>query len=74
LERKGFQLGAVTNSSSSFVASVVMFERGHAPEARLAAKSLDISQVRLMTADIATVSAGAPVAVIVGEDNALAAG
>jgi len=27
-----------------------------------------------MTTDIATVSAGAPVAVVVGEDNALAAG
>ncbi len=74
VERKGFQLGAVTNSSSSFVDSVVMFERGHAPEARLVAKNLDISQVRLMTGDIVKVSGGAPVAVIVGEDNALAAG
>lgn len=74
VESKGFQLGAVTNSSSSFVDSVVMFERGHAPEARRVAKDLDISQVRLMTTDIATVSAGAPVAVVVGEDNALAAG
>jgi LytR cell envelope-related transcriptional attenuator len=74
VERKGFQLGAVTNSSSSFVDSVVMFERGHAPEARRVAKDLEISQVRLMSADIATVSAGAPVSVIVGEDNALAAG
>ncbi|HWO15985.1 MAG TPA: LytR C-terminal domain-containing protein [Solirubrobacterales bacterium] len=74
VERKGFQLGAVTNSSSSFVDSVVMFERGHAPEARRVAKELEISQVRLMTTDIATVSAGAPVAVVVGEDNALAAG
>jgi hypothetical protein len=74
VERKGFQLGAVTNSSSSFVDSVVMFQRGHAPEARRVAKDLEISQVRLMSADIATVSAGAPVAVIVGEDNALAAG
>lgn len=74
VERKGFQLGAVTNSSSSFVDSVVMFERGHAPEARRVAKELEISQVRLMTTDIATVSAGAPVAVVIGEDNALAAG
>jgi LytR cell envelope-related transcriptional attenuator len=72
VERKGFQLGAVTNSSSSFVDSVVMFERGHAPEARRVAKELEISQVRLMTTDIASVSAGAPVAVIIGEDNASA--
>jgi hypothetical protein len=70
VERKGFQLGAVTNSSSSFVDSVVMFERGHAPEARRVAKELDISQVRLMTPEIASVAAGASVAVVIGEDNA----
>ncbi|HEX7059282.1 MAG TPA: LytR C-terminal domain-containing protein [Solirubrobacterales bacterium] len=70
VERKGFQLGAVTNSSSSFTDSVVMFERGHAPEARRVAATLGISEVRLMSAEIASVSAGAPVAVVVGEDNA----
>lgn len=70
VERTGFELGAVTNSSTSFTDSVVMFERGHAPEARRVAAALGISESRLMTASIATVSAGAPVAVIVGEDNA----
>jgi hypothetical protein len=70
VERKGFQLGAVTNSSTSFSESVVMFERGHAPEAHKVAAALGISQVRLMTADIESVSGGAPVSVIVGEDNA----
>ena len=70
VEGKGFQLGAVTNSSTSFGDSVVMFERGHAPEARKVAKALDISDVRLMTSDIESVSGGAPVSVIVGEDNA----
>jgi len=70
VERKGFQLGAVTNSSTSFTDSVVMFERGHAPEARRVAAALGISESRLMTDDIAAVSAGAPVSVIVGEDNA----
>jgi hypothetical protein len=70
VERKGFQLGAVTNSSTSFVDSVVMFQRGSAPEARRVASALEISQVRLMTSDIASVSGGAPVSVIVGEDNA----
>jgi hypothetical protein len=74
VESKGFQLGAVTNSSSSFVDSVVMFERGHAPEAQQVAKQLQISEVRLMTPEIASVSAGAPISVVVGEDNALAAG
>ena len=73
VEGRGFQLGAVTNSPSSFVDSVVMFERGNAPEARRVASALDISQVRLMTPDIASVSGGAPVAVVVGEDNASSA-
>lgn len=70
VEHKGFQLGAVTNSSTSFTESVVMFQRGHAPEARRVAAALGVQQVRLMTSDISTVSEGAPVAVIVGEDNA----
>jgi LytR cell envelope-related transcriptional attenuator len=74
VEGKGFQLGAVTNSSTSFADSVVMFDRGHAPEAHKVAKLLGISQVRLMSADIESVSGDAPVSVIVGEDNAAAEG
>ncbi len=74
VERKGFQLGAVTNSATSFTNSVVMFRRGHAPEARRVAAVLGISDVRLMSSDIASVSGGAPVAVIVGEDNAQTSG
>jgi LytR cell envelope-related transcriptional attenuator len=70
VQDEGFQLGAVTNSSTSFADSVVMFDRGSAPEARRVAKAVGISQVRLMTSDIAEVSGGAPVSVIVGEDNA----
>jgi hypothetical protein len=74
VEREGFQLGAVTNSSSSFVDSVVMFEPGSGREAHKVAGVLGISQVRSMTSDIAAVSAGAPVSVVVGEDNASSAG
>jgi len=70
VESKGFQLGAVTNSSTSFESSVVMFERGHKPEARKVAKALGISEVQLMTSDIESVSGGSTVSVIVGEDNA----
>jgi len=70
VQRKGFQVGAVTNSSTSFTESAVMFERGHAPEARRVAGVLGISEVRLMSPEIASVSGGAPVAVVVGEDNA----
>jgi hypothetical protein len=74
VEREGFQLGAVTNSESSFVDSVVMFEPGAGREAHRVARSLGIGQVRAMTSDIAAVSAGAPVSVVVGEDNAGTAG
>lgn len=74
VERKGFQLGAVTNSATSFTNSVVMFRRGHAPEARRVASVLGISDLRLMSADIASVSGSAPVSVIVGEDNAQTSG
>jgi LytR cell envelope-related transcriptional attenuator len=74
LEGKGFKLGAVTNSSSSFAESVVMFKRGHKPEAREVARQLGISKLQLMSGEIEAESAGASVAVIVGEDNAAAAG
>ena len=70
VEAKGFKLGPVTNSSASFAGSVVMFKRGHKPEARTVAKQLQIKKVQLMSGEIESVSAGAPVAVVVGEDNA----
>jgi hypothetical protein len=71
---KGFNLGAVSNTDQSFESSVVMFERGHAPEARKVAKQLGISKVELMSSEVKSASAGANVAVVVGEDNAAAAG
>jgi hypothetical protein len=74
VERKGFTLGAITNSTSSFAESVVMFDNGSAPEAHRVAKALEISQVRPMTEDVEAVSAGAPVSVVVGEDNASPSG
>jgi hypothetical protein len=70
VEGKGFELGAVTNSSASFETSVVMFKRGHKPEAQKVAKQLQIQKVQLMNGEIEAVSAGAPVAVVVGEDDA----
>ncbi|HEX6781112.1 MAG TPA: LytR C-terminal domain-containing protein [Solirubrobacterales bacterium] len=70
VEGKGFDLGAITNSSSSFAESVVMFKRGHKTEARTVANQLGISKLELMSGEIESVSAGADVAVIVGEDNA----
>jgi hypothetical protein len=70
VEGKGFSLGAVTNSSESFAESVVMFSPGHKPEARKVAKQLGISKLQPMSGEIESVSAGADVAVIVGEDDA----
>jgi hypothetical protein len=74
VQNKGFRLGPITNSSSTFTDSVVMFTRGHKPEAKLVAKQLSISDLQLMSGEIESVAAGANVAVIVGEDNAAAAG
>jgi hypothetical protein len=74
VERKGFQLGAVTNSRSSFADSAVMFGQGNGREAHRVAAALEISRVRPMTTEIASLSAGAPVAVVIGEDNAASAG
>ncbi len=74
VEGKGFGLGAVSNTAQPFDLSVVMFERGHKPEARKVAKQLQIPDVELMSAEVKTASAGANVAVVVGEDNAEAAG
>ncbi len=74
VERKGFELGAVTNSRSSFADSVVMFSQGNGREAHRVATSLQISRVRPMSSEIASLSAGAPVAVVIGEDNASTAG
>jgi phage shock protein PspC (stress-responsive transcriptional regulator) len=70
VERNGFQLGAVTNSRSSFEDSVVMFEQGNGREAHRVATALELSRVRPMSSEIASLSAGAPVAVVIGEDNA----
>jgi phage shock protein PspC (stress-responsive transcriptional regulator) len=70
VEKEGFQLGAVTNSRSSFADSVVMFDQGNGREAHRVASALGISRVRPMTSEIVSLSAGAPVAVVIGEDNA----
>jgi len=73
VEAKGFELGAITNSSASFEDSVVMFKRGHKSEARKVAKQVGIAKLQPMSGEIESVSAGADVALIVGEDNAEAA-
>ena len=73
IEGKGFEAGAVTNSSETFEDSVVMFKPGHEPEAKLVAKRISIPKVQPMSGEIAQVAQKANVAVVVGEDNAEAA-
>lgn len=74
LEGKGFEVGAITNTTSTFENSVVMFESGAAPEAKQVAKQLQIHKVQPMTAEVSGVSNGAKVSVVVGEDNVPAEG
>jgi LytR cell envelope-related transcriptional attenuator len=69
LESKGFRTGRVGNSDSSFETSMVEYTRGHKPEASKVAKLLKIGRVKLMSADIKGASAGATVAVVVGQDK-----
>jgi LytR cell envelope-related transcriptional attenuator len=69
-EAKGFEVGAITNTTSTFENSVVMFQTGAAPEAKQVAKQLQIHKVQPMTAEVSGVSNGAKVSVVVGEDNA----
>ena len=74
VEEKGYELGPVTNTATAFETSVVMFRAGHKPEAQQLAKQLQITKLEKMDGEIGAVAAGANVAVIVGEDNAPAAG
>lgn len=70
IEEKGFELGAITNTSSTFEESVVMFEPGAKPEAKEVAQRLSINNVEPMIPEVAEVSNEAKVSVVVGEDNA----
>jgi hypothetical protein len=74
IEGRGYELGKVTNSDEPAETSVVMFARGHKPEAQKVAKQLQIDDLRLMTGSIEADSGEATVAVIIGEDDAAEVG
>ena len=74
VEARGFQLGNVTNTESAQELSAVMFKPNNGRAAQKVAKSLDIPRVQPMTEEVARLGEGAPVAVVVGEDSASAAG
>ena len=74
IESKGFELGAVSNVNKPVEKSVVMFKTGHKPEAKQVGKALGITHFKPMDGEVESASAGAKVAVVIGEDNAEAAG
>lgn len=74
IQHRGFKLGTVTNSNSSYAQGTVMYRNGHAPEARVVSRELGIGKVQAMTSEVDSVSQGAPVSVIVGENDASTSG
>lgn len=70
----GYELGAVSDTETTFAESVVMYEPGHEPEARRVAgdlsKPLGQTPVQKMTAEVRDRVDGASVALIVGQDDA----
>ena len=74
VESKGFKLGAVSNTAQPVEKSLVMYRPGHKPEAKRVAKELKISHLGTMNPEVESASAGAKVAVVIGEDNATAVG
>jgi hypothetical protein len=72
VERKGFDLGAVSNTQQPVDKSVVMYVPGHKPEAKRVAKQLRIANLTPMNSEVESASGGAKVAVVIGEDNAAA--
>jgi hypothetical protein len=74
VENAGYKLGVITNTNSAAETSYVMFMPKHGGEAHKVADLLKISQVKAMTQDISSVSEGAPVVVVIGEDNASSEG
>jgi hypothetical protein len=73
-EKKEFDVVTVGNTPSSYEGSLVMFVSGHKPEAKMVSKQLGIAKLEPMNGEVKAVSEGANVAVVVGEDNAAAAG
>jgi hypothetical protein len=74
VEAKGFELGALGNTTQPVEQSVVMYKPGHKPEAKRVARQLRISHLAAMNSEVKSASAGAKVAVVIGEDNAAASG
>jgi hypothetical protein len=69
LEKDDFKTGVVTDAPDTFTESVVMYSSGHQTEARKVGKAVGIDSTEQMTPDIAGLSSGADVTVVIGTDH-----
>jgi hypothetical protein len=74
VEPKGYKSGPVTNTSTSFDTTVVMFAPRHDGEAKALAAAVEPklgqTAVQPMTQEVADLSGKAPVALVIGLDDA----
>jgi hypothetical protein len=70
LKQKGYDVGPVTNTESGFEASVIMFDQGGQPCVAEIAPLVGVQTTEPISEEVRTVSEGAAVSVILGEDRA----
>ena len=69
LEQDGYDIGVVTDATETFTESIVMFSNGHQADATKVSKAVGIDNTGQMTPDIADLSSGAEVTVVIGTDH-----
>lgn len=69
LVARGYNEGAVTDAPETFTESVVTFARGSRPAARRVGNAVGIDNLEPMTDEIAELSVGADVIVVIGTDH-----
>ena len=69
LEDDGFKTGVVGDAPEAVTESVVMYSSGHQAEARKVGKAVGIENTEAMSSDIAALSSGADVTVVIGTDH-----
>ena len=69
LEQDGYDIGVVTDATETFTESIVMFSNGHQADAKKVGKAVGIDNTGQMTSDIADLSSGAEVTVVIGTDH-----
>lgn len=69
IEQDGFSGGTVGDATETFTESVVMFSQGNRPAAKKVGKAVGIDNFEIMTDEIAELSPGADVIVVIGTDH-----